>query len=173
MGVQNSVRSIHDHKDGFDILVHAAGGLAVALGEYRGGDLVCSGCREAIHGQFVELSVSDTGPGIDQAIIERIFEPFFTTKDIGKGSGMGLSTVHGIVHDHEGHALVNSTLGQGTTMRVLLPISVATATDEAQVTQAEPRVDGETFSGHVLIVDDNIEVGEYLEALRSQLDRLV
>ncbi len=145
--------------------MNGAGSLAVSLGERRVRDLVCSGCRDTIEGRFAELSVTDNGPGIEPAIIERIFEPFFTTKDVGKGSGMGLSTVHGIVHDHDGHAIVDSTVGRGTTLRVLLPISHTPAAVETDVAEPISRQESELLDGHVLVVDDSVEVGEYIEDL--------
>ncbi len=72
-------------------------------------------------GSHVEITVSDTGEGMDEMIVERIFDPFFTTKDQGEGTGMGLSVVHGIVHDHNGAITVWSKPGVGSTFTVLLP----------------------------------------------------
>ena len=74
---------------------------------------MCASCRERFDGEFVELAVADDGPGIPPEVLERMFEPFFTTKEVGKGSGMGLATVHGIVHEHGGHIVVETAPGAG------------------------------------------------------------
>ncbi|HDS15761.1 MAG TPA: hypothetical protein ENN66_03955 [Proteobacteria bacterium] len=71
--------------------------------------------------EFLELSVSDTGCGIEENLLQRIFDPFFTTKEQGKGTGMGLSISHGIVKEHGGVIMVNSVIGQGTAFKVYLP----------------------------------------------------
>src|SRR5207244_904346 len=72
-------------------------------------------------GPYVTIAVSDSGPGIAAADLPRIFEPFFTTKALGKGSGLGLSMVQGIVSQHSGFVTVDSQLGQGATLTVFLP----------------------------------------------------
>ena len=80
---------------------------------------------DARPGRFVCLSVTDTGCGIDETVLGRIFEPFFTTKEVGKGTGLGLATVYGIVKKHQGWVEVESRLGQGSSFRVYFPATVS------------------------------------------------
>lgn len=100
-------------------------------------------------GPHVELRVRDTGVGMDAATQERIFEPFFTTKPAGQGTGLGLAMVHGTVVDHQGAVRVTSSVGVGSTFRILLPVST-----ERHVWEPEPATP-ETGSGErILVVDD-------------------
>jgi len=86
---------------------------AQAIGERPGGGTIRIGARR--RDDMVEITVADDGPGIPDDVVPRIFDPFFTTKDVGEGSGLGLSIVHGIVDRHGGHIDVESRAGQGTT----------------------------------------------------------
>lgn len=79
----------------------------------------CAACLMPVEGEFIELSISDTGTGIDKKVIDEIFDPFFTTKKEGEGTGLGLSTVSGIVHHARGHILIDSQLDVGTTFKLL------------------------------------------------------
>ncbi len=82
---------------------------------------ICASCHNPVSGEFVEIMIIDNGSGIDDENIKNIFDPFFTTKEVGKGTGMGLSVVHGIMHDHMGHVLIDSVLDKGTTFCLLFP----------------------------------------------------
>jgi len=124
---------------------------------------VCASCRKSAAGRFVELSVSDTGSGMDRQTIDRIFEPFFTTKEVGKGSGMGLAMVHGIVHEYGGHIRVDSKPGKGSTFSVLLPVDDAAPEAGCQGDACEPIAIAETaLTGEVLLVEDDPDVREFM-----------
>jgi PAS domain S-box-containing protein len=111
-------------------------------------------------GRYVRISISDTGPGMDQETKERIFEPFFTTKEVGKGTGLGLSVVHGIVQAHEGEVTVFTQPGEGTTFNVYLPCASETASTDTRNGAAPGGP-----SGHILFVDDDEQVLD-LETVR-------
>jgi PAS domain S-box-containing protein len=112
---------------------------------------------EAKPGEYVRVSVADTGTGISPQHLDRIFDPFFTTKEIGKGTGLGLATVLGIVRGHGGFVRVNSRVGQGTTFELYLPASPeATATGTPAAEALPPRGQGEL----ILVVDDEASVRE-------------
>jgi PAS domain S-box-containing protein len=113
-------------------------------------------------GQYVRISVSDTGVGMDQATKEKIFDPFFSTKDIGGGSGLGLASVYGIVKNHGGMIHVDSKKGEGTTFHIYLP---ATETEAAAKRPEAGTLEILYGEGTVLLVDDEemiIQVGQHL-----------
>ena len=114
---------------------------------------------ELAGGEFVVLSVADKGPGMPPDVVARAFDPFFTTKGIGKGTGLGLSQVYGLTKRSHGAVRIDSAPGEGTAVRMYLPVAGALA---------DPRNDaGERFveggaGGSVLIVDDDPDVRRVL-----------
>ena len=112
---------------------------------------------EAHAGKFVCVSKSDTGCGIPPENLARIFEPFFTTKEVGKGTGLGLATVYGIVKQHQGWIEVESAVGKGSTFHIYIPYLGAEETDmEKPTTQITVRGGNET----ILLVEDERPVRE-------------
>jgi len=126
-------------------------------GESTRGDL--------LPGQYVCIAVTDTGHGMDRATLDRAFEPFFTTKAPGAGTGLGLAVVHGIVKNHDGVVLVDSTPGEGTTFRLYFPL-LATPAEGCPAESSEiPRGAGQ----RVLFVDDEPALSD---VTRRMLERL-
>jgi len=115
---------------------------------------------EARTGYFVGLSISDTGHGMDSATLGRIFEPFFTTKEIGKGTGLGLATVYGIVKQHYGWVEVESQVGRGTTFTIFIPASTKSKPIQETV-QPPEAVPGGTET--ILVVEDEVSLRELVE----------
>ena len=122
-------------------------------------------------GSYVILTIKDDGPGIDGAVRDRIFEPFFTTKPSGKGTGMGLPVVHGIMHNHEGAITIDSLPGEGTTVRLYFPVApeheAGPAVDEIEMhptpaveNQAVPAGQGQS----VYVLDDEEMVRKYVRS---------
>ncbi len=137
------------------------GHITISLGWAREVAEECATCRRRVTGDWVELSVSDTGSGIKRDVLERIFDPFYTTKEVGKGTGMGLSVIHGIMRSQGGHVLVETKLGKGTIFRLLFPPVV----DETNETPVPEQSSVDLPHGHgakVLVLDDELDLGEYL-----------
>ncbi len=103
-------------------------------------------------GNYVELSVSDTGSGMSKEVMQHIFEPFFTTKEVGKGTGLGLAVVYGVVKSHNGFIYCQSELEKGTTFHILFPALTAIRTPEV-ITPQQPK-QLPTGTETILLVDD-------------------
>jgi len=116
-------------------------------------------CRlhpEVQPGEFVQVSVSDTGHGMDQQTMQRIYEPFFTTKKIGVGTGLGLSVVYGIIKGHGGQILCDSRVGSGTTFKIYLPAPQVNGEAAVPKPEATPVQQGNNET--ILIVDDEVPI---------------
>jgi len=128
----------------------------------------CASCSAPLEGnRWVWVEVADDGRGMPREVMERMFEPFFTTKEVGRGTGMGLAMVHGIVHDHGGHIQVESTPGEGSAFRVLLP---AAAEETRQADDAAEPVPAAVppsapLEGRVLLVEDEAIVSDFMVSL--------
>jgi two-component system NtrC family sensor kinase len=116
-------------------------------------------------GQHVCLSISDTGSGIAPELLPRIFDPFFTTKEVGKGTGLGLATVYGIVKQHNGWVEVQSAINQGTTFRIYLPISAGSP--QPGNSAPSPKAAAKNGAECILVVEDE----DHLRALTATVLR--
>jgi len=126
---------------------------------------ICSTCHGVIAGEFVDIVCRDTGCGMDEALLKRVFDPFFTTKEVGKGTGMGLAVVHGVVHRAGGHVRVDSTPGVGTAFHLLLPSAPAGLDELPGVPSAAPLHRTSVRRGCILIVDDEPMIAAFLREL--------
>jgi CheY-like chemotaxis protein len=143
--------------------MNGAGTIRVSVVECPACDEECTACRQPVEGGYVELRVDDEGPGIPPEILDRVFEPFFTTKQVGKGSGMGLASVHGLVHELGGHIVVEPVTPHGTRFRVLFPaIAGDRQACEGDVCAGSPLG---RLQGRVLVVDDEQTVSVFMSDL--------
>ncbi len=128
------------------------GAIELSLRQAAMQQLECSSCLNRFSGDFAVITVHDEGAGFEGRSYD-LFTPFYTTKPVGRGSGLGLSVVHGIVHEHGGHVHVSGGPGEGTRFEVYLPMA------DAPAAGARPR--GE----HILLIEDDESLARYLEAL--------
>jgi PAS domain S-box-containing protein len=119
----------------------------------------CASCGEEVDGEWLAITVADTGSGIDPALRPRVFDRFVSGRAGGRGTGMGLTVTHSVVHDYGGHILLDSTPGHGTTFAILLPVAATRAVDAGTAARGQ---------GTVLVVDDEASVANFVaEALRT------
>jgi two-component system cell cycle sensor histidine kinase/response regulator CckA len=137
--------------------------LAIRTGAARLSAEELTAHPEVVPGEYVSLSVRDTGNGMDAQTMSRLFEPFFTTKEVGKGTGLGLATVYGIVRQSSGHITCDSEPGKGATFTVYLP----------RVKRRPPGVGGSvdgsvraaSGTGRILLVEDDLPVRRYVGSI--------
>jgi two-component system cell cycle sensor histidine kinase/response regulator CckA len=169
------------------------GRLTIETSNVEIGEDYCSHHTYARPGWYVLLSVSDTGVGMDRATMEQIFEPFFTTKEMGKGTGLGLATVYGIVKQHGGFIEVDSAPGEGTTFQVYLPASAGAPEIRETHSEDVPRKGTETIlvaedheglrqsaqemlealGYHVIVASDGLEAVQLYTANRNQISLVI
>jgi len=140
------------------------GKLAIRTANVTERDSLALGQHRVQPGEYVLIEVSDTGTGMAPEVMQKIFEPFFSTKEVGRGTGLGLSTVYGIVKQTGGHIIPESELGKGTVMRVYLPRYVEVAGDaEPARISAPPREQPKDLTGRgtVLLVEDEDAVRSF------------
>ncbi len=143
------------------------GELVVALALRHHAEGECASCHESFSGDYVELLVSDTGQGMDRHTLSRLFEPFFTTKEVGEGTGLGLSMVHGIMHDSHGHIHVDSEPGKGSCFRLLFePVEEVKRPLLETPAKHVPAAGGE--GQRILIVDDEKAILGFMRAWLSR-----
>lgn len=142
------------------------GQLYIGLTEEKIGQDLAFQWGEINQGNYVKLTVRDSGEGMSQEVAGRIFEPFYTTKPKEQGTGLGLSVVHGIVKNHLGAIRISSVVGVGTTAEVILPMLEMGQLEEPSAgTHPLARGNGE----HVLIVDDELDIAKVLKESLKQL----
>ncbi|WP_017443607.1 hybrid sensor histidine kinase/response regulator [Gayadomonas joobiniege] len=137
------------------------GHLTVVSYQEQVSQFQCTSCRKNFTGQMACIEVSDSGSGIDEARLQRIFDPYFTTKGLGKGTGMGLSIVHGMVHQLGGHLLVSSELGKGTSFKVYLPIATQVAQENINKLPKLTSVKAAS-APMIYLVDDEPSVADFI-----------
>jgi nitrogen-specific signal transduction histidine kinase/CheY-like chemotaxis protein len=120
---------------------------------------------EETGGGLIRIRIRDTGPGIDSEILGRIFDPYFTTKEVGKGSGMGLAVVHGIVQNHNGTITAESAPGEGAAFTILFPVVCAEEEFDAEVEEIPPH-----GTESILFVDDEASIARMTSAILERLE---
>lgn len=142
--------------NGFQAMNDQKGRLQVRLQQQQlaVGDIPLG--REITAGDFVVLTVTDSGHGMDKAIMKRIFEPYFSTKDVGRGAGLGLAVAHGLVEDYGGFIQVKSSVGMGSTFSVYFPVTEEAVTQTVVTEQKKASRETMPVSAKILVVDDEL-----------------
>ncbi len=168
-----AIQPVHLHQIVLNLGVNARdavgeyGNIDFSLSQHSFDHALCAACNTHFSGQFVDITVKDSGNGIPPEILQNIFDPFFTTKEVGKGTGLGLSVVHGVVHSLGGHILIDSGTDIGTAVHILLPQSESTKIVEGQAV-AGINLDSPVLTGiRIMVVDDEHTMASMLTELLS------
>lgn len=160
------LNSIQMHQVVMNLLInardamHDEGTLSVDICFHESQGEECSACHTPFNGNFVELSIADTGSGIKPELLDKIFEPLFTTKAIGKGTGMGLSVVNDIIHAFNGHILIETDTITGTTFRLFFPPAKIPALQINETSDHQQSFDKplSTTANRILLVHDDLSI---------------
>ena len=144
--------------------MHASGEIKIRAYHREAIEGVCSSCYADLSGECLVVEVIDSGGGIKSSDLKSVFDPFFSTKDVGKGMGMGLSVVHGIIHGMDGHMSIVSEVGVGTVVRLYLK---AAKCEEDSVDMNSEKVSAQKHSIKVMVVDDEDMVSNFVGELLS------
>jgi PAS domain S-box-containing protein len=146
--------------------ISGVGKVTIEASNRTFGEDYCASHAEIVPGEYVLLAVSDDGCGMDTNTLSHIFEPFYTTKALGKGTGLGMATVHGIVKQNHGMIDVHSELGQGTTVLIYLPRTIESSGETPKPHLAEPAIRGRET---ILLVEDEPAILSLTTAILSGL----
>lgn len=152
-----------------DAIVDNKGSIEISSDVVVLDKIICDSCHTNISGTYVAIQIEDTGTGMDALVKKRLFEPFFSTKEVGKGTGMGLSIVHGIIHNHHGHIQVNSEVGRGTIIKILLPQALKDDNAVEDDINLQDSIISLSLAGkHVLVVDDEVYIANFISDLLTK-----
>jgi PAS domain S-box-containing protein len=160
------IQAVHMHQILLNLGVNARdaagkyGKIDISLSKANDAHGFCSSCKQSYRGDYAQVSVKDNGSGIEEQMLSKIFEPFFTSKDVGQGTGMGLSVVHGLVHAMDGHIRVDTGREKGTQFNILLPM-VNTAVLSQAIVAATPLTNIKGI--RVMVVDDEPALSHILQ----------
>jgi signal transduction histidine kinase/CheY-like chemotaxis protein len=163
--IKARIQPVHLHQIILNLGINARdamgeyGKIDISVSHFSADHLQCSACKSAFSGEYAQITVKDSGSGIPAQTLKNIFEPFFTTKGVGKGTGMGLSVVHGLVHALGGHIIVKSDVRSGTSFDILLPLELTTPGLAAPVEKAGVvNIEG----ARIMVVDDELALSNLL-----------
>jgi len=144
--------------------MNGTGKIIISIGLHSEINDECTSCYKKIQGEWVDITITDTGDGMSPDVISHIFDPFFTTKDVGKGTGMGLAVVSKIVESYNGHIIVKSEPGEGTGIHLLFPPSKKTKVSDLTNLNITDSVTEQFDSNNetVLVVDDEADLARYI-----------
>lgn len=148
--------------------IHGAGTIEIRAERIVSDNLkTCSACQQYFSGDHLVISVCDSGAGIAPSDLLKIFDPFFTTKQVGRGSGLGLSVLHGIVHSADGHIEVRTAPGAGSEFRIHLPARKPETVPLADAPAPDPMP--ARIRGNVMVVDDEASIVGFMTAFLESL----